>query len=41
MKQTKDAQRNCKDSIYNDPKLVLGSNIKGSNNKFVDSGPKD
>ena len=25
---------NCKDSICNDPKLVLGSNVKGPNNKI-------
>ena len=25
---------NCKDSIYNDPKLVLGSYVKDSNNKI-------
>ena len=30
----------CKDSICNDPKFVLGSNVKGPNNKFVDSGLK-
>ena len=24
----------CKDSICNDPKLVLGSNVKGPNNKI-------
>ena len=28
---------NCKNSICNDPKMVLGSNVKGSNNKFVES----
>ena len=28
----------CKDSICNDPKLVLGSNTKGPNNKFVERG---
>ena len=28
----------CKDSICNDPKLVLGLNIKGPNNKFVERG---
>ena len=28
----------CKDSICNDPKFVLGSNVKGSNNKFVERG---
>ena len=26
---------NCKNSICNDPKFVLGSNVKGPNNKFV------
>ena len=26
------------DSICNDPKLVLGSNSKGLNNKFVERG---
>ena len=31
---------NCKDSICNDPQGVLGSNVKGSNNKFVESGLK-
>ena len=31
---------NCKDSICNDPKLVLGSNAKGPNNKFVERGYK-
>ena len=25
---------NCGDSICNDPKLVLGSNVKGPNNKI-------
>ena len=30
----------CKDSIGNDPKLVLGSNAKGPNNKFVERGYK-
>ena len=30
----------CKDSICNDPKLVLGSYIEGPNNKFVESGLK-
>ena len=30
----------CKDSICNDPKLVLGSNAKGPNNKFVERGYK-
>ena len=29
---------NCKDSICNDPKFVLGSNVKGSNKKFVERG---
>ena len=29
---------NCKDSICNDPKFVLGSNVKGPNNKFVERG---
>ena len=28
----------CKDSICNDPKLVLGSNVKGPNNKLVERG---
>ena len=32
--------RYCKDLICNDPKLVLGSNAKGPNNKFVESGYK-
>ena len=32
--------RLCKDSTCNDPKLVLGSNVKGPNNKFVESGLK-
>ena len=31
---------NCKDSICIDPKLVLGSNTKGPNNKFVERGYK-
>ena len=31
---------NCKDSICIDPKLVLGSNAKGPNNKFVEHGYK-
>ena len=31
---------NCKDSICNDPKLVLGSYVKGPNNKFVERGLK-
>ena len=31
-------KRCCKDSIYNDPKLISGSNVKGSNNKFVERG---
>ena len=26
----------CKDSICNDPKFVLGPNVKGPNNKFVE-----
>ena len=30
----------CRDSICNDPKLVLGSNAKGLNNKFVKCGYK-
>ena len=30
----------CKDSICNDPKLVLGSNAKSPNNKFVERGYK-
>ena len=30
----------CKDSICNDPKLILSSNVKGPNNKFVESGLK-
>ena len=30
----------CKDSICGDPKLVLGSNAKGPNNKFVERGYK-
>ena len=30
----------CKDSICNDLKFVLGSNVKGSNNKFVERGCK-
>ena len=30
----------CKDSICNDPKLILGSYVKGPNNKFVESGLK-
>ena len=30
----------CKDSICNDPKLVLGSIVKGPNNKFVERGYK-
>ena len=30
--------KNCKNSICNDPKLVLGSNVKGPNNKFVERG---
>ena len=29
---------NCKASICNDPRLVLGSNAKGPNNKFVERG---
>ena len=29
---------NCKDSICNDPKLVLDSNVKGPNNKFEERG---
>ena len=29
---------NCKDSICNDPKFVLGSNVIGPNNKFVERG---
>ena len=28
----------CKDSICNDPKFVLGSNVKSPNNKFVERG---
>ena len=28
----------CKDLICNDPKFVLGSNVKGPNNKFVERG---
>ena len=28
----------CKDLICNDPKFVLGSNVKGPNNKFVEHG---
>ena len=28
----------CKDSICSDPKIVLGSNVKGPNNKFVEHG---
>ena len=32
--------RYYKDSICNDPKLVLGSNAKGPNNKFVERGYK-
>ena len=28
----------CKDSICNDLKFVLGSNVKGPNNKFVERG---
>lgn len=28
----------CKDSICNDPKFVLGSNVKGPNNKFIERG---
>ena len=31
---------NCKDSICNDSKLVLGSIAKGPNNKFVERGYK-
>ena len=31
---------NCKDSICNDPKLVLGSIAKSPNNKFVERGSK-
>ena len=31
---------NCKDSIYNNPKLVLGLITKGPNNKFVERGYK-
>ena len=31
----------CKDSICIDLKFVLGSNIKGPNNKFVESELKD
>ena len=30
--------RICKDSICNNPKLVLGSNVNGPNNKFVERG---
>ena len=30
----------CKDSICNDPKLVLGLIAKGPNNKFVERGYK-
>ena len=30
----------CKDSICIDPKLVLGLNAKGPNNKFVERGYK-
>ena len=30
----------CKDSNCNDPKFVLGLYVKGSNNKFVESGVK-
>ena len=30
----------CKNSICVDPKLVLGSNAKGPNNKFVKRGYK-
>ena len=30
----------CKDSICNDPKLILGSNAKGPNNKFIKRGYK-
>ena len=30
----------CRDSICNDPKLVLGSNAKGPNNKFAERGYK-
>ena len=30
----------CKDSICNDPKLVLGSNAKNPNNKFIERGYK-
>ena len=29
---------NCKDSIYTDPKLVLGSYVKGPNNKICRAG---
>ena len=29
---------NCKDLICNDLKFVLGSNVKGPNNKFVERG---
>ena len=28
----------CKGSICNDPKFVLGSNVKGPNNRFVERG---
>ena len=28
---------NCKDSICNDPKLVLGSHVKGPNNKICEA----
>ena len=28
----------CEDSICNDPKFVLGLNVKGPNNKFVERG---
>ena len=31
---------NCKDSICNDPKLVLGLIAKGPSNKFVERGYK-
>ena len=30
----------CKDSIFNDPKLVLDSIAKGPNNKFIERGYK-
>ena len=36
----KNDYQQCKDSICINLKLVLGSNVKGPNNKFVESGLK-